>query len=117
MSLYPRVSMFQNRTRCVLRLLLLWACHFVVCRVGMNLVGAAEASIPIAVSANPAIKLHRFANKTTQLPRVPGGSGYSTEPAFPLLQLGEPIGLASPPGETNRLFVIEKPGRVVVITN
>ena len=33
------------------------------------------------------------------------------------LTLAEPIGFASPPGETNRLFILEKPGRIVVITN
>ncbi|MCI0540927.1 MAG: PQQ-dependent sugar dehydrogenase [Verrucomicrobiales bacterium] len=48
---------------------------------------------------------------------MPGGSGYGIDSAFPLVQFAEPIGLTAPPGETNRLFVIEKPGRIVVVTN
>jgi glucose/arabinose dehydrogenase len=37
--------------------------------------------------------------------------------AFPSLVFSNPICIASPPGETNRLFVVEKRGRIIVITN
>src|ERR1051326_3583563 len=37
--------------------------------------------------------------------------------AFPSLIFSNPICITSPPGETNRLFVVEKHGRIVVITN
>src|ERR1041385_4955211 len=37
--------------------------------------------------------------------------------AFPSLVFSNPICITSPPGETNRLFVVEKHGRIVVITN
>ncbi|MEW6157498.1 MAG: PQQ-dependent sugar dehydrogenase, partial [Verrucomicrobiota bacterium] len=36
---------------------------------------------------------------------------------FPKLHFEQPVAIASPPGETNRLFVVERLGRIVVITN
>ncbi|HTR41609.1 MAG TPA: PQQ-dependent sugar dehydrogenase [Pseudomonadales bacterium] len=43
--------------------------------------------------------------------------GYVPTNAFPALIFSNPICITSPPGETNRLFVVEKHGRIVVITN
>jgi len=43
--------------------------------------------------------------------------GYVPTNAFPSLVFSNPICLTSPPGETNRLFVVEKHGRIVAITN
>src|SRR5580698_793662 len=43
--------------------------------------------------------------------------GYVPTNAFPGLIFSNPICITSPPGETNRLFVVEKHGRIVVITN
>jgi glucose/arabinose dehydrogenase len=37
--------------------------------------------------------------------------------AFPSLIFSNPVCITSPPGETNRLFIIEKHGRIIVITN
>jgi len=39
---------------------------------------------------------------------------YVTEVAFNL-KFEQPVGIVTPPGETNRLFVLEKPGRIMVI--
>lgn len=39
---------------------------------------------------------------------------YATEVAFNL-KFEQPIAIVTPPGETNRLFIIEKPGRIIVI--
>jgi glucose/arabinose dehydrogenase len=39
---------------------------------------------------------------------------YITESAFDL-KFDQPIAMVSPPGETNRLFILEKPGRILVI--
>ena len=48
----------------------------------------------------------------------PGASGaYVLSNAFPSLTFTNPVCIASVPGETNRLFVVEKKGRIVVITN
>src|SRR5439155_20762810 len=44
-------------------------------------------------------------------------TGYLLTNAFPGLGWTNPVCLASPPGETNRLFIVEKRGRIVVITN
>src|SRR4026209_305259 len=41
-------------------------------------------------------------------------TGYYLSNAFPMLTWTNPVCLASPPGETNRLFVVEKRGRMVV---
>ncbi len=43
--------------------------------------------------------------------------GYVPTNAFPGLVFSNAVCLAAPPGETNRLFVVEKHGRIVVITN
>src|ERR1043166_4387703 len=43
--------------------------------------------------------------------------GYSSSNAFPTLTFTNPVCITSPPGETNRLFIVVKKGRIVVITN
>ncbi|HEX2860770.1 MAG TPA: PQQ-dependent sugar dehydrogenase [Lacunisphaera sp.] len=43
-------------------------------------------------------------------------AGYRTETAFPDLTFNQPLGFATPPGETDRLFVLEKPGRIQVVS-
>jgi glucose/arabinose dehydrogenase/mono/diheme cytochrome c family protein len=57
----------------------------------------------------------RVPNTTLAFPREP--NRYSTEPAFPGLAFDAAVALASPPGETNRLFVVEKTGRIYVLNN
>lgn len=39
---------------------------------------------------------------------------YATETAF-ALDFEQPLAMVTPPGETNRLFVLEKPGRILVL--
>ncbi len=41
--------------------------------------------------------------------------GFGLTNAFGSFKFVQPVGMATPPGETNRLFVIEKPGRIMVI--
>src|SRR5258706_15888797 len=43
--------------------------------------------------------------------------GYVPTNAFTSLIFSNPTCITSPPGETNRLFIVEKHGRIVVITN
>jgi glucose/arabinose dehydrogenase/mono/diheme cytochrome c family protein len=50
-------------------------------------------------------------------PLQPGSFGYTFENAFPNLSFTSPIAITSPPGETNRLFVVEQAGRIRVIPN
>lgn len=42
---------------------------------------------------------------------------YQPTNAFPSLIFSNPVCFATPPGETNRLFILEKHGRIIVITN
>lgn len=49
--------------------------------------------------------------------RLPAAPASGLEPALGALRFTSPVALATPPGETNRLFVVEQPGRIIVITN
>lgn len=49
--------------------------------------------------------------------RLPAEPSSGLESALGSLRFSSPVVLVSPPGETNRLFVVEQPGRIVVITN
>jgi len=60
---------------------------------------------------------NRVANTTLRLPASPPVVGYTTVNAFPGLSFLNPLAIATPPGETNRLFVVEQAGLVIVITN
>lgn len=42
---------------------------------------------------------------------------YVVEPAFGALTFTQPLAIVSEPGEKNRLFILEKPGRILVIDN
>ncbi len=51
---------------------------------------------------------------------LPAGAqtfGYTWSNAFPGLIFSNPVCITTPPGETNRAFILEKHGRVIVITN
>ncbi len=62
----------------------------------------------------------RVANTTISMPVTPPpaqADSFSLENALPTVAFTNPIALAVPPGETNRLFVVERAGLIVVITN
>src|SRR5262245_20659489 len=65
--------------------------------------------------------LQRVPNTTLALPPAPPVYGYQLVPltnnAGSALNFPNIVGITSPPGETNRLFVIEKTGYISVITN
>lgn len=61
--------------------------------------------------------IQRVPNDTLRLPPSPPQFGYSLANAFPGVSLAQPLCIASPPGETNRVFILEKGGNIVVITN
>ena len=48
-------------------------------------------------------------------PLQPGSFGYTFENAFPNLAFTSPVVITAPPGETNRLFIVEQAGRIRVI--
>ena len=63
-------------------------------------------------------QLQRVANTSlTNLPPQPPQFGYTLANAFPAVSLSQPVCIASPPQETNRLFILEKTGNIVVISN
>lgn len=62
-----------------------------------------------------AATLIREPNSTLELPQEP--YAFRTVNAFPGLTFNNPVALVSPPGETNRLFIAERAGRIQVITN
>jgi uncharacterized repeat protein (TIGR03806 family) len=66
-------------------------------------------------SSRPA--LQRQANTTLQMPQTPAAYGYQFTNAFPGVTFINPIYIVAPPGETNRLFIVERAGRITVITN
>jgi uncharacterized repeat protein (TIGR03806 family) len=59
----------------------------------------------------------RVENTTLQLPLEPPSQSYAVATAFPGLTFAAPLAIVSPPNETNRLFILEKAGRIQVITN
>src|SRR5437667_1114698 len=69
------------------------------------------------ISAQPSGPVQRVPNTTLKLPAAPPVFGYSVTNAFGSLTFTQPVALATPPGEINRLFVVEKTGRIVVLTN
>lgn len=61
--------------------------------------------------------LERVANTTLQMPQTPPVFGYQFTNAFPGVTFLNPMGIVSAPGDTNRLFIMERAGRIAVITN
>ncbi len=60
-------------------------------------------------------QLTRVANSTLNLPAdLPSGT-YTTQDAFPGLSFLDPVAIVSPPGETDRLFIVEQTGRIAII--
>ncbi len=68
----------------------------------------ATTNVTVAATLTPA---------PMKMPLDPPTFGYSVTNAFPGLNFGQPLCLVTPPGETNRLFVLDKIGHMYVITN
>src|SRR5205814_10602974 len=58
----------------------------------------------------------RVPNTTLQMPAAPPAYGYATTNAYGNLFFRDPVAIVSPPGETNRLFIVEQAGLIEVIT-
>ena len=85
--------------------------HFLIA-VGLLLFGC-RMDVP-AQSSNV---LERVPNTTLQMPQTPQNFRFALQNAFGNLVFNQPLELRTPPGETNRLFVVEQGGRIFVITN
>jgi uncharacterized repeat protein (TIGR03806 family) len=59
----------------------------------------------------------RLAATTLALPDQPPATSYEVVDAFPGLTFSAPTSLENAPGDTNHLFVVERAGRIHVITN
>ncbi|MFM7604266.1 MAG: PQQ-dependent sugar dehydrogenase, partial [Prosthecobacter sp.] len=59
----------------------------------------------------------RIANSSLNVPATPPTTTYATTAAFGALTFTQPINLATVPGDTQRLFVVERPGGIRVIPN
>ncbi|MBI2925774.1 MAG: PQQ-dependent sugar dehydrogenase [Verrucomicrobia bacterium] len=57
----------------------------------------------------------RVANTTLKMPAQPPQFGYRTERAFGNLNFIDPVAIVTPPGESNRVFVVEQAGRILVV--
>ena len=57
----------------------------------------------------------REPNTSLQFPATPGGFGYSLQRFLAPLTFPNGVALRTPPGETNRLFVVERAGRIAVV--
>ena len=80
----------------------------------LMLCGAIVGSHFSALGSTP---LERVPNTTLQVPAAPPGYLYTSTNALGTLTFNNPVAIVVPPAETNRLFVVEKRGRIVVITN
>src|SRR5262245_5621342 len=67
--------------------------------------------------AAPAAPLVRETNTTLRMPQRPIFGGFELVNAYGPLLFSNPVSIGSPSGETNRLFIVERAGRVAVITN
>ncbi len=83
----------------MLRILLSW------------LMGCLGAAVAVKAQVQPG---SREPSPPLRLPLHPASA---LESALGSLQFSNPVVITSPPGETNRLFVVEQPGRIVVVTN
>lgn len=62
-------------------------------------------------------QLARVSTTTLNLPQNPATRGYALQAQFNNRAFTAPVAIASPPGETNRLFIVEQVGRISVVTN
>ena len=62
--------------------------------------------------------LERVSNSTLSLPPTLPAGDYQLEVAFPQIRgFSQPVAIVTPPGETERIFIVEKAGRIRLITD
>ncbi|HVU16423.1 MAG TPA: PQQ-dependent sugar dehydrogenase [Candidatus Didemnitutus sp.] len=85
---------------------------------GWTRVVLTHALLLLAVVGGAALpaQITRVANTTLTLPQNPATFGYTTEVAFPGLTFDQPVGIVTAPGDTDRVFIVEKTGRVQMVT-
>jgi len=73
--------------------------------------------LSLLAASNLLAQLQRVPNTTLQMPQQLPVFGYTTTNALGTTTFTSPTAVATPPGETNRLFILERAGRVTVVTN
>jgi glucose/arabinose dehydrogenase/mono/diheme cytochrome c family protein len=71
----------------------------------------------VFVLAQPAAPWTRVPNSTLQLPAEAPIEGFGLVNAFGELRFHKPVAVVAAPGETNRVFVVEKTGRIWAVSN
>lgn len=78
----------------------------------------AWTALALSLLATPSwAQITRVANTTLTLPQTPTSFGYTTQAAWSGITFNQPVCIVTPPGETNRVFVVEKVGRIQVVNN
>jgi len=72
------------------------------------------AGLALPLAAQP---LTRVPATSLALPATPPTLGYATPQAFAPRTFDQPVAIVSAPGETHRLFIVEKPGRIIIVHN
>lgn len=92
----------------------------VLCAALALVAGAARTESPPlpdeAARSNPP-PIVRVAPKNVRMPLEPADTRYRTDYVFRSLKFSEPVEIVFAPGETNRFFVVEKPGRIIAVEN
>ena len=88
-------------------------------RLGMGCWAALCACVLAAGLPGQTVRaqVHPPAASPLKLPaQLPSATGYATLDALPGMNFHQPVCIATPPGEKDRFFVVEKTGRIMVIT-
>jgi uncharacterized repeat protein (TIGR03806 family) len=64
-----------------------------------------------------AASITREANTTLRLPTTPSLHAYALVNAFPDVEFTDPVAIVTPPGENNKIFVVQQDGRIILINN
>jgi glucose/arabinose dehydrogenase/mono/diheme cytochrome c family protein len=73
--------------------------------------------LSLASPAQETPPLQRAPNTTLRMPTAPPSYNYAFTNGFAPASFNFPLAIVSPPEETNRLFVVEQPGTIAVLTN
>ncbi len=75
--------------------------------------GGASNAATVTVNFSSAFRLTNAG--MTNVPAAPPATAVQVDPAFGSLAFSQPVGMVTPPGDTKRLFVLEKTGLLRVI--
>ncbi len=75
-------------------------------------VWSAETTVMVSFSTDL-----RLPNSTVTMPETPPPATYQVVSAFPGISFSAPVSMDSPPGDSERLFVVQRSGQIYVITN